>query len=312
MNQAFFNRHLRSSHAAGHSAKAGSALLLLALLALALPVAAESLPDWGHMLAGGDAPAAAADTGIVGMSAEEMASYTVEMRETADSEEPPEDFVRGRRRFVMREMKFNADWDTDPTAVPAFIEQFKRRTGLEALALQPRKPLAFDSAELTDWPFIYLTAHNAFTLSEADVRNLRNYFLKGGFMYADDCLFGFPFGQAFPGEMSRSLPESEFKRLDPKDPVFGLVLKQFYGWAQVNEAGLPTVFKPNSLQIMEIGGHIALVYTPLDIGCLWEISSPPSPANPLGGAMHNMDLIPGLREAGYRLGLNVVIYSMLH
>ena len=37
----------------------------------------------------------------------------------------PDDFIRNRRRFVIREMKFNADWDTDPTSLPALVDQLK-------------------------------------------------------------------------------------------------------------------------------------------------------------------------------------------
>lgn len=297
--------------AGGRTRWLAGALLAALLACVPLPGRAAAGDDWGAMLAGGGKNASA-ETGVVGMSADDAESYVAEEQQATADEETPQDFIRGRRRFVMREMRFNADWDTDPTGVPAFVDQYKRRTGLDAVALQPRKPLSFDSPDLIDWPIVYMTAHNAFTMTEADVKSFRNYFLKGGFLFVDDCLFGFPFGQAFPGEMSRVLPEAQWLPIDPKDPVFGVALKQMYGWAQVNEAGLPQVFKPNSFMHMDVGGRMVLIYTTPDMGCLWEISSPPSPANPLGGAMHGMDKIPGLREASYRMGVNIVIYSMLH
>ena len=43
----------------------------------------------------------------------------------------------------------------------------------------------------------------AFTLSDQELAGLRKYLKNGGFLYADDCLFGFPFGPAFHGEMRR-------------------------------------------------------------------------------------------------------------
>ena len=285
-------------------------LTLLVLAGLVLPAWGGDKDDWGQRLAGDNEPAAVS-TGVMGMSGEDLQTYTE--TETAETdEETPDDFIVNRRRFVMREMMFNADWNTDPTAVPAFIEQLKRRTGMKALALSPRKALSFSSPELVDWPFVFMTAHNAFSLSETDLKTLRNYLQHGGFVYADDCLYGFPFGQAFPGELRRTLPDAEFQPLDPKSPVYGTILRQKYAWTKTNEAGLPGVMKPNFWHFIDVGGHMAVLYTPQDIGCLWEISSPPTPANPLGAGMHSQDRIPGLREAAYELGVNIVIYSMLH
>ncbi|TFG85572.1 MAG: DUF4159 domain-containing protein [Gemmatimonadales bacterium] len=291
----------------------GRITTVAALWALCLGLAAacaDEADNWGALL-GSEEVRAAAPAGILGMSADDLQNYS-EAEEALADEEVPDDFIQGRRRFVLREMMFNAGWTTAPTAVPAFVEQLKRRTGMKALALSPRKAMTFASPELTDWPFIFMTAHNAFSLSEAEQKGLRTYLLRGGFLYIDDCLYGFPFGQAVPGELQRALPEAEFKRLEPKQPVYGVILKQKYGWDKTNEAGLPGVMRPNFWQYIEIGGHMAVLYTPQDIGCLWEISSPPTPSNPLGAGMHSQDRVPGLREAAYELGVNIVIYSMTH
>ena len=284
---------------------------VLALGRGALLAAERGSDDWGALLSGAD-EVSVADTGIVGMSAEELEAYAEAEDEGEADEEIPEDFIRQRRCFVVREIRFNTDWDCDPTALPAMVAQYKRRTGYEALALQPREPLTFDDPELVHWPFIYMTAHNAFTLNDEEVRGLRDYLFKGGFLYADDCLYGFPFGCAFPGEVSRVLPEAKWTPLAPDHPIFGMVLKQKYSWPTTNEAGLPMQFKPNFFHYSEINGHIAILLTPNDIGCAWEISTPPTPANPLGGAMHNLDRIPGRREATYRIGVNIFLYAMLH
>ncbi len=61
-----------------------------------------------------------------------------------------------------------------------------------------------------------------------------------------------------------------------------------------------------------IGGSVSVLYTPQDFGCHWEISSPPTPTNPLGAGMHNMDLVPGARDAAYKIGINIIFYSFLH
>ena len=285
-------------------------LFFLPLLTLSLFAEGVDKDDWASELLG--AARSPESTGILGMSSDDLESYVSTRALDEGDDEVPDDFIQHRRRFVIREMKFNADWETDPTALPAFIDQFKRRTGMKALALQPRKPLSFEDEELTDWPFIYMTAHNAFSLSEDESRGLRHYLDNGGFLNADDCLYGFPFGKSFPGQMSKVYSDREMTPLDPKHAVFGVALKQLFHWEKTNEVGLPMVMKPNAFSYLEVDGYMAVLYTPHDLGCHWEISSPPTPSNPIGVGMHNLDRIPGSRETAYRMGVNLVIFSMLH
>jgi len=211
----------------------------------------------------------------------------------------------------VREIKFDSDWDTDPTAVPALVDQFKRRTGMDAYALVPRKPLTFDDPELFDWPFAFMTAHYAFTLSEAEENGLRKFADRGCFLWADDCLQGQTFGPAFESTMRKLFPESEFEPIDVNHEVLGLVYKQKYTFASVHESGIPrTLRNANPWVGVILNGHLAAGYSPQDIGCGWEISSPPTPSNPIGSSMHSW--LQEESEAAYRLGLNIMFYALLH
>ncbi|MBA3848072.1 MAG: DUF4159 domain-containing protein [Planctomycetes bacterium] len=280
-------------------------ILRLAIIAAALSALADpavALEDWAAE--GGD------DSGVLGMSAAELDDYAATQSEGPQADdEKPQAFVRGRRRFVMREFKFNSDWDTDPTSLPAMVEQFKRLTGMDAQAMQPRQPLTMDAAELTDWPFVFMTAHNAFTLSEADIVSLRTWLDRGGFLHADDCLYGFPFGSAFHGEMRKVFPEQELRPIPVEQPELANLMRQKYAMSD-NEVGLPKPLGTNPFEYMDVGGRMAVLYTPPDIGCFWEISTPPTPSNPLGGAMHSMTLEG--RWAAYRMGVNIIFYAMTH
>lgn len=281
------------------------------VLALAAGAWAGEGDDWAGDLSGGsdDSAQEPVDTGVVGMSEEDLEEYRQEELAVAD-DEVPEDFLRQRRRLVLRELKINSDWDCDPTALPSLMDQLRRRTGMDGLALQPRRPLTLDDPDLLNWPLVFVTAHYAFTLTEAEVKGLRKWADRGGFLFADDCLYGQTFGQCFPGEIRKAYPEKEFITLKPDTPGFSLLLKQKYSWDRTNEAGLPTVIQPNPFSFFEINGHIGMLYTPPDLGCSWEISSPPTPANPLGGAMHSG--YPNVREACFRIGINVLLYALLH
>ena len=119
----------------------------------------------------------------------------------------------------------------------------------------------------------------------------------------------------FPACVRRArkiFPELTFERIDHTDPVLGHIFKMKYSWPQVNEAGLPEPQRPTFWEAIFIDGRIAVLYTTQDLGCQWEISSPPTPSNPLGGAMHNQDRIPGQRETAYALGINIMLYILTH
>ena len=268
--------------------------------------------DWSGTLNGAEA-AASSDTGVIGLAAEDLAMLVESRGEAADSDpEPAADFVRNRRRFVMREIKFNSDWDTDPTSLPAFIDQLKRRTGFDAQALKPRKPLTFDDPEVTDWPFVFMTAHNAFTFSDAEGAGLARYIRQGGFLHSDDCLYGFPFGPAFHREIEKVFPGQTLEPFTIEHPAYGPLLEQKYTWGLKSESGLPISISANPFEAMAMDGHLAVLYTPPDLGCHWEISTPPTPSNPLGTGMHGLDRKVTAREDSYRMGINIVFYAMTH
>lgn len=287
--------------------------LIWLVLAATPGIAAVDADDWAAFLGarGEDEPAA---TEVIGMSAEELESYAAEQElDVAADEEKPDVFIRSRRRAVIREMKFATDWDCDPTAVPAMVDQFRRLTGMDAQALIPCKPLTFDSPDLFDYPFVYMTAHYAFKFSDAEADGFRRYVERGGFVMADDCLYGQTFGPAFAGEMQKIFPETKLAEIDHKDPVAGMVLKQKFSF-QAGEAGIPRVFmNQNPWLGISLGGNLGVLHTVQDIGCYWEISSPPTPSNPLGAGMHGKDTMePGSRIVAYQLGVNVILFSMLH
>ena len=141
---------------------------------------------------------------------------------------------------------------------------------------------------------------------------LRKYLDRGGFVYADDCLYGWPFGKSFPGELAKVYPDKQLEILDPEHPTFGTIFRQKYSWKEVTRPGLPDSVDPQNWMGITVDGNLAVLYTPQDIGCAWEISSPPTPANPLGRGMHGIDLFPNRREDSYKLGINIMLYILTH
>jgi len=309
MMSSFPDRHLKAA------ALAGAAIAILCFAALPSLAAEPAAPagdaeGWVSEPAAGE-DATAQDQGILGFDANEYFKEQPEDDSGAD-DEPYENFVPQRRRLVIRELKHNADWDTDPTGLPAFVDQYKRQTGLDAYTHVPRAGLDWTDPEIFQWPMLYITGHNAFTLTDEDAAAMRRYVLNGGFLFVEDCLYGFPFGKAAHSELRKVFPEFAFERIDITNDVFKHLFSMKFSWPQVNEAGFPDPEQPYFWEAIFIDGRIAVLYTTQDLGCQWEISSPPTPSNPLGGAMHSMDRIPGLRDVGYKLGINIMLYVLTH
>ena len=241
--------------------------------------------------------------------------YRVEEKKAAEEEDEFEESeIDYRGVFRMREVRTESDWDCDPTAIPAWCRQFKMRIGLDSKWMSPRQPVDLDSDELFEVPMLYMTGHTAFTFSDQEVKNLRQYLFNGGVLWVEDCLYGFPFGRAFKSEMKRVLPEfgqeSVLKGAKGLETVFGIHYKIKVSDEGIPDAGMGPYKQGVPIQVIRIKGRVAVLYTAYDLGCFAEISSPPTPANPLGGPMHGY--YQSEREAAYRLSTNIILFLLTH
>jgi hypothetical protein len=89
--------------------------------------------------------------------------------------------------------------DLEPTfssaarAIPNLVEAINTQTGISA---RVDDHLFIDSQELFRTPFVYITAKEAFELTEREIRNLGEYMRRGGFVFADNADPTAEYGQA--------------------------------------------------------------------------------------------------------------------
>ena len=156
--------------------------------------------------------------------------------------------------------------------------------------------LRLDDPELFKYPLAYLSEPGYWTMNEAEVDGLRNYLLKGGFLIVDD--FGEWDWQNFELQMSRALPELRPMRMDMRHSIFNSFfdirdiefpysyrgVAQFWGYFEDNDTKKRL---------------IAIVNYNTDIGEFWEFS--------------DTGFVPiDLTNEAYKLGVNYLIYAMLH
>ncbi len=74
-------------------------------------------------------------------------------------------------------------FDSAAKAIPNLVDALNEQTGITA---QVDAHLFVDSQELFRTPFIYITADEAFELTERELKNLGDYLRRGGFLFVDN------------------------------------------------------------------------------------------------------------------------------
>jgi hypothetical protein len=78
--------------------------------------------------------------------------------------------------------------------------------------------------ELYSCPFLSMASPGTAGFSDEDVAHLRDYLLKGGFLWADD-FWGNASWNYFVGQVRRILPELAIVELTPEHPLFSIFYK---------------------------------------------------------------------------------------
>ena len=162
-------------------------------------------------------------------------------------------------------------------------------------------------------PFVMMTEPGGLTLDDAEVARLREYLLKGGFLWADD-FWGEIAWQNFEQEMRKVLPAADFdlRDLDGDHPLFRTQfpvqeVKQIPSinfWAgtggDTSEWGNDSR-EPRARAFIDKQGRVVMLATHnTDYGDSWEREG------------DDPDYFQTFSIDGYAFGINVVLYAMSH
>ena len=159
-----------------------------------------------------------------------------------------------------------------------------------------------DSKELFDYPFVYMSEPGFLDLRPQDVKNLREYFDRGGFLLMDDFR-----GNEFDNsqyenmalQMRKVFPDREIQPIPPSHEIFHI----FYDIDSKNMLPPYTMYNSGTLQflgIMDAKGTLqVMIDFNNDISEYWQ-------ALDVGSC--------SLHEAGtaVELGVNYALYAMTH
>ncbi|KXK48160.1 MAG: hypothetical protein UZ05_CHB002002091, partial [Chlorobi bacterium OLB5] len=89
--------------------------------------------------------------------------------------------------FKIVRLKYSGggDWYNDPSAEVNMMDYLKKNTVID---VDESKFYSVDlsSDDIFNYPFILITGHGNITFSDSEVKRLRQYLERGGFLYADD------------------------------------------------------------------------------------------------------------------------------
>lgn len=166
--------------------------------------------------------------------------------------------------YKMAQLKYNGggDWYANRTGLPNLITFCNKNLGTNFDA-QPVN-VEVGSAEIFNFPFVYMTGHGNVVFSDQETQNLRKYLIGGGFLHIDD---NYGLDKFIRPQMKKVFPELEFIEL----PFDHTIYNQKFKFA----AGLPKIHEHDAKRQQGFAliykGRVVCYYTfECDLGNGWE------------------------------------------
>ena len=218
-------------------------------------------------------------------------------------------FGRGRFRFGMLDWREGGtSWTQDyPRADRHFAQAVRRLTRVHARSVeQPSNP--DDLEDFFNWPWLVAGEMGDWKLTPAQAKTLREYLLRGGFLYLDD-FWGPEEWARFDESMRAVFPDRPVVEIASDDAIFHTVYDlddryQILGQWALNGRGFMAQRAAGTVAhwqgVYDDKGRLMVAITfNSDVGDSWEWADDPRYPEKFSAL-------------GIRLGVNYVVYSMTH
>lgn len=166
--------------------------------------------------------------------------------------------------YKIAKLKYNGggDWYANRTALPNLINFCNQHLGTQIATEEATVEVG--SADLFNYPFVYLTGHGNVVFTTQEAENLRKYLLAGGFLHIDD---NYGLDKFIRPQMKKVFPELNFVELPANHPIYNQKFKFPNGLPKIHEhdgkraQGFALIYK----------GKVVCFYTfETDLGNGWE------------------------------------------
>jgi hypothetical protein len=198
-----------------------------------------------------------------------------------------------------------SNWTTDyPRADRHFSEALRRLTRVHTRSAE--EPINLDEGDEYDWPWLYAVEVGHWNLTDAQVKAMREYLLRGGFFMCDD-FHGTEEWEVFVNSMQRVFPDRAIVEIDNKDPIFHTIYDlddrfQVPGEQYVRSHRTYEYdgYVPHWRGIYDDKGRLMVaICFDMDLGDSWEHADNPQYPEKFSGM-------------GIRIGVDYVVYAMTH
>lgn len=166
--------------------------------------------------------------------------------------------------YKMAKLKYNGggDWYANRTALPNLIDFCNKNLKTN---FSPQDAIVeVGSAEIFNYPFVYLTGHGNVVFSTAEAANLRRYLTGGGFLHIDD---NYGLDKFIRTEMKKVFPELGFVELPANHSLYNQKYKFPNGLPKIHEHDGKA---PKGYALMWKGRMVCFYTYECDLGNGWE------------------------------------------
>ena len=209
-----------------------------------------------------------------------------------------------RGALTIPKIQHSGGSDDTPRAVSNLIEMFRRES--QSLVDSKTPMVSLVSPEVEKYPILYIHGRNQFALAQEERQGLKKHFENGGFVMGDAICASKEFSEAVRKEFSQVLPDSFWRKIDPKHPLMqrnGPVGYDLGNVALIDASAVGSDLRqskregPADLDALEWNGRIVMLFSPNDLSCAME-------------SKHSMQCRGYVREDAFRIGINMLLYAL--
>ncbi len=166
--------------------------------------------------------------------------------------------------YKIAKLKYNGggDWYANRTALSNLLSFCNKNLGTNFE--RDEAIVEAGSADIFNYPFVYLTGHGNIKFSDQEAKNLRNYLMAGGFLHIDD---NYGLDKFIRPQMKQVFPELDFVELPIQHPIYNQKFKFPSGLPKIHEHDGK---RPLGLALIYKGRLICFYSYETDLGNGWE------------------------------------------
>lgn len=154
------------------------------------------------------------------------------------------------------------DWYANPTALKNLSAFCNQQLGTSFGAEEAHVEVG--SPELFNYPFVHMTGHGRWFLTDDEVKNLHSYLVSGGFLHIDD---NYGLDEYIRPELKKVFPKLELVELPFSHPIYHQKFDFKNGLPKVHEHDKKP---PKGYGLIYEGRLVCLYTTETDLGDGWE------------------------------------------